>query len=709
MDVAAKKHQTKLEGMKSNVKRAYECFKNNYDRFNEFRTFVFESSLSADDLTLLATLSRPQLEFNILEAYISRLLGEFAKHEPSIEVSTDNETDTDWRVVKAVEAHIRHILLDSENNHTQYEVYKDLLSGGFSTFKITTEYANPRSFHQVIKLNRVADPTLCGWDPLARMSHKGDGRYCFELFPMEEERFKEEYPAIDISDISFRAQFEGFSWAYLNDKTKVLLVCDYYEKKSKKQTIVQTADGEIMSQREYDQLLESWQDLTPPPALMGKPRVTETDVIVRYRMIENKVLSYEETDYSKFPLIFVDGNSVLIKTPKNGNVRQVTRPYVYHAKGAQKLKNYAGITWANALENMTQHKFKVAIEALPPEGPALEAYKNVQKASVLMFNAFVENNPNMPIPNPVTEIQQIPMPPEVANAFMATDGLVQNILGAYDASNGINGNDISGKAIIEGSNNSNAAAMPYGVGYLQGLQRGAEIFVDLIPKYYTTPRTIPIMMENGHKGFMRINDPQDEQSLDLFYDENALNVKVEAGVNFRVQKTQALQQIISLMNASPGFAEFINDVGLEVLMDNIEIRGIDQIKEMATQWMEQRQEQQKMMMEQQKQEMQNNPAVIRNQVEMKKIEMSGQREALQHDVDMEKIEMERTKMLADIHQDREDNQVKREEIAARREKIHADIQMKHHELKHKHFVDIAALHHEVHKPPKEESKKGKKK
>ena len=43
------------------------------------------------------------------------------------------------------------------------------------------------------------------------------------------------------------------------------------------------------------------------------------------------------------PLVFVDGSSVMVKTPKNGNVRQVCSPYVYHAKGAQRLKNFAGI------------------------------------------------------------------------------------------------------------------------------------------------------------------------------------------------------------------------------------------------------------------------------------------------------------------------------------------------------------------------------
>ena len=36
----------------------------------------------------------------------------------------------------------------------RYEVYKDLLSGGFSTVKVFTDYEHPMSMNQVIKIER---------------------------------------------------------------------------------------------------------------------------------------------------------------------------------------------------------------------------------------------------------------------------------------------------------------------------------------------------------------------------------------------------------------------------------------------------------------------------------------------------------------------------------------------------------------------------
>jgi hypothetical protein len=82
------------------VRNGHDYFKENYDRYNEFIRFVFESNLTGDEITLLQSINRPQLEFNILESRISRLLGEFSKQEPDIYVTADDETKADWLTMK---------------------------------------------------------------------------------------------------------------------------------------------------------------------------------------------------------------------------------------------------------------------------------------------------------------------------------------------------------------------------------------------------------------------------------------------------------------------------------------------------------------------------------------------------------------------------------------------------------------------------------
>lgn len=687
--------QYQLDRIKTNVRRSHDYFKPNYDRFNEFRRFIFDSSLRPEDITLLMTIGRPQLEFNVLEAYISRLLGEFSKQEPDIEVHADNNMDSDPMTIQLVEDHLRHVLFDHKNHHTRYEVYKDLLSGGFSTLKVTTSYAHPMSMKQVINIERAFDPTLCGFDQVTKYSHKGDGRFCYELFPKTKDEFISEYPDIDVSLINFRRDFSGFNWSYLMDATPIIIICDYYEKITKNVKIVELTDGRVIKLKKYENILKEWGELRAPPAIVGRPRTTRIDEIVRYRCIENQVIEYVDTDFPHLPLVFVDGNSVMLKTPKNGNVRQFTRPYVFHAKGAQRLKNYAGIALANEIENTVQHKFMVAKEALPKEEDFLQSYKDIQKANVLVFNSVYEGNPDQPINSPIREVQKVPAPPEIVQAFTGSDSLIQNILGSYDAALGINNNQLSGTALVEAASQSNATAMPYIVGYLHGYQRAAQIYVDLLPKYYKTPRTLPVMDREGRRGFVKINQQDGFHLKDMFYDTNPLNVILKAGASFQVQKSRTIMMVKEMMGMSPIFAQFIAEKGLNFVLDNMEGKGIESLKSMVDSWMQEMQQQKQMAQQQQQQMMQNNPVMIRNQLEAQKVQNEAIKGQRQFQVDMAQLELDEKKIMADIQTAHDFNAVSLVKAQTERFAKEVDLEMSKHDMTHRHLKEAIETHHKI--------------
>lgn len=680
----AQKYQDKLPKIKKKIQNAHDYFKENYDRFNDFRKFVFETSLTNDEITLLETIGRPQLEFNVLEAYLSRLLGEFSKQEPDIEVNAYDEDQADPITIKVVEQHLRHVFMDSENKHTRYEVYKDLLSGGFSALKVYTEYEHPMSMQQVIKIERC-EPTLCGFDKMSKYSHKGDGNFCFQLFPKHKEEFEEEYPDIKVNTLSFRRDFAGFNWSYKEDSAQIIIVADYYEKKRKEETIVQVRGLGAMTLKKYREMVDEWNDITVPPQQIGKPRKTILDTICRYRMIENQVIEYEETDFSHLPIIFVDGHSILIKTGKNGNIHQMTRPYVYHAKGAQRLKNYAGISLANEIENTVQHKFMVAKEALPKEEEFLEAYKDVQKADVLVYNSVHESNPELPINMPVREIQRVPCPPEIPQAFSSTDSLIQNVLGSYDASLGINNNQLSGVAIVEGASQSNATAMPYIVGCLQGLQRAAQIYVDLMPKYFTTPRTMPIIDEDGARHFVKINQPD---GLPMDYDPNLLNVSIKAGASFQVQKSRTIMMVKEIMGMAPLFAQFIGEKGLNFVLDNMEGKGIEQLKQLTDEWLQEYQQQKQAAMQKE----QENPAAMKMQLDAQKLQQQERTSQQKMMIETQKLQQSEREMIAKVQIAQQSSDVQMVKALTEQFAKKTDLKIKSIDVAHKHAKDIAAHH-----------------
>ncbi|CAB4127676.1 Phage P22-like portal protein [uncultured Caudovirales phage] len=604
MDIA-KKYTDRLKQLKKSVEEAQQYFHDNVERYEKFLKFVFKSSLDGNEEATLADRGLPTIEFNILEAYISRLRGEFAKQQPSLTVRAADGVPLSMltreftATIEVIEAHLRAVFFDGTNDMLQYNIYSDLLAGGFSVIKVYTDYINEMSFEQNICVERSFNPTLCVFDPLARASHKGDGRFCAELYPMTKKEFSEKFGEEALKDMKFTRSLSGFDWSFQNEQEEIVLVCDYYEKQMKKETILKLSNGHTVTEKDYDKFLKEWEErgLIEQPPVIVKKRKTMIEKIIRYRFCESMLLDVVETDYKYLPLVFIDGNSVNIK--ENGSYSQVTRPYVYHAIGIQRLKNLAGQSLGNELENTIQHKFIVALESIPVDYQ--DAYQNVQKADTLIYNHFLDtNNPTVTLPPP-REVVRTPIPPQIMEAFRTSDEMTQVILGSYDGAAGQNNGQMSGIAFARSSMQSNTASLPFMCGLYKGLDRVAQIMVDLLPKYYRTPRSLPVLLPSGKREYFEINK---KGSLYMNYDPNHIQVNVEMGVNFAMQKEIALQTIIALSQASPAFAQFFNQYGLPVLLDNIDIRGIDDLKEKAQEFQQQLQQQQQMAQQQQQQQMQ---------------------------------------------------------------------------------------------------------
>lgn len=631
----AKKYSDRLVELKKTVEESQEYFSENVNRFNEFMRFVFKSSMNQQEIAALLTTNRPTIEFNILEAYISRLRGEFAKQQPAINVRAADGvpltalTPEFTETLKVLEGHLGAIFSESSNDMLAYNLMTDQLAGGFSVVKVMTDYVNEMSFEQKICVTRVFDPTLCFFDPLARESHKGDGRYCGELSPITRKAFEEQYGKEATKMMTFTRSLSGFNWSFKNEMEDIILVCDLYEKKCKREKIVKLSNGHVVTEKSYKKFMELWEEeahIEQPPIPVGEPRMTTIETICRYRLCESQVLEYVETDFKHLPLVFVDGNSVMIT--ESGSTGQMTRPYVYHAKGIQRLKNYAGQSLANELENTIQHKFIVAIESIPEDYQT--AYQNVQKADTLVYNHFLDSrSPDVQLPPP-REVNRTPIPPEISQTFRMSDEITQVILGSYDGAAGQNQQTMSGIAFARSALQSNNASMPYIVGYIKALNRVAQIVLDLIPKYYRTPRSLPIMLPDGKRSHIEINK---KGSIYMNYDPNSLEVKVETGVNFAMQKEIALNTITSLMQASSIFGQFMNEHGLQILLDNIEIRGIEGLKEKAAEFEQEIAQQRKQQSEQQAQQSQAQQQQMQQQAQVEQqrvqIEMAQAQRALQ--------------------------------------------------------------------------------
>ena len=620
-----------LARIKKNIETSYKYFNDNYKRFREAKRYVYKETINQKQRSLMEDLGRPVVEFNLGAAAINRLLGEFADHEPGIEVSPAEGVPVNQQVLDVVEGSIRSAIYQANKNSFSRLIYKDELSGSFSVGKVWTDYASSMSMNQSIYWGHVFDATLVGFDPLARASHKGDGQYSFEIAPMTEEDFKREYPDVAVADLNYLQDVGGFSWSYKDsENNKIVLVCDYYEKKKKKTKIVKIADGQIMTAKNYKKMQEIWAqaemlgEIIEQMPIVTASRMTTLETICNYKLIGSKIISYEETDYSYLPHVFFDGNSEILTNGPEGASYQFCTPYYYHARGAQDMMNFSGMALANNTENLSMAQFIIKKEAIPQEQDYIDMITTPQKGGTIVVNAFNENNPDQPIPDPIRLVEHAPLPPEVMGAFSNSVGLIQAILGGMSSNPSNDQNYISGKAIVESIAADNATAMPFVDGYLAGLTQMAQIHVDLMPKYILGKRTIPIIKKNGEKIAQDVNT---EGMPALNYQQGAIKVNVEAGVNFKVQQDKALNQLIGLMQASPGFAEFMNsEEGLKILVKNLNIYSADELQEAVPKWVQQQAQQKQEAMKMQQEMAQQDPRMIKAQADVKKVQIDERKQ-----------------------------------------------------------------------------------
>lgn len=700
----ARRHTSQLDKIKKDVENAYTYFRPNYERYHQYMRFVYKSTLTEDDISVLADLKRPQIEFNVMEAYISRLRGEFSRMQPGFVVrALDGIENIDPKLISILESHFRAILNSADNDGFSYDVYTDLLVGGFSVVETYTDYLSEMSMDQKICVDRVFDPTLTGFDPLARKSHKGDGGFCFQLYPMDKDEAEREFGSNAVKDLKCARSFEGFNWSYRAAKKNIVLICDFYKKNYKKERITKLSNGRVVGVKHYEELLALWDKagyIEQPPQPIGKMRETTIEEISRYRMSGCEIIDHVKTNYKMLPLVFFDGNSAVLRENNDATAEQMTRPYIYNVRDAQRLKNYAGQSLANELENTVQHKFVAMIESIPED--YLDAYINVQQPGTLLYTGFLNGDPNTPLQAP-REVSRTPIPPQIAETFQMSDNLIQAILGSYDAALGIQNNELSGVAIMQGAMHSNAAAMPYTVGFMKGLNRVCQIVLDLIPKYYVTPRSIPVVKPDGKRSYEIINKTGHPF---MMYDPMSLEVKVEAGVNYEVQKQISLETIIQLMQTSEAFAAFINTKGLGVLLDNIDIRGIEGLRQAAAQYMEETAKKQAQMEQMAQQQAQNQPNAqamlqMQAQTEMAKVQQKAEQAKMETQVALTKIatddavknkqaDIDFLSAMAKIENADVENALKQERLDA--ENARTAVSM---------AVDVSKHHHEIRQSDRE--------
>lgn len=502
---------------------------------------------------------RPTLTINKARQHNLKIINDAKQNKPGVIIkgtgggATFDSAQIYMGVVRYIE--YRSNATSAYDTATEFQV-----KAGWGWWRVITDYVNENSFDQEILIRRIPDMFSCALDPDSQEADKSDARWGFVFRNIPRDQFEAEYPDL-AKEISGVATFDESGWFTAHQAR----VADYYR-------IVETKDRLWLDGKSGRTVLQS--DLTNS----GNQQLLEdikNDPNSRYRDVKRKTLEIHKIAGSKIlssttwpgtiiPLIQIVGEEYEIEGQYDckGHTRAM--------KDAQRMYNY----WTSAAVEF------VALQDKTPWVASKEAIENFQQYwntanrenySVLPYNAFLDGNPERPIPPP-----QRPPPPVMADAYIKGMQIalseIMAVSGQYESQMGEPGNERTGRAIRARQRQGDNATYHFIDNLGVGIRKTGKIILEVFPKIYDTKRVLQIIAADGTTQEVTV-DPQAQQANAVstaqmvqgakqIFNPNVGQYWVEAdvGPNFATKREQAFDALVLLLTQSKELVPLIGDI-----------------------------------------------------------------------------------------------------------------------------------------------------
>lgn len=481
---------------------------------------------------------RPVLTVNKLQKFVRTLRGDALQNRPRMKVIPVDSVG-DPKMAKLYNGIIREIEYLSDAGTAYDTSYAHAISSSVGYHRLSTEFSDPESFDQSIKIDRIINPLSILFDPSAKKFELEDARYCFNETMYDVSDFKAEWPDADVTDFSGENRRIFGDWLQGNQ----IRVAEYFYKEPVKSTLVQLEDGQILTLSK---------NITPEVikgngGVIVRDRIVTTNAVKWVKMNGVEVLEAGEWATDDIPIIPVFGDEIVV----NGKRHYLS--LLRGAKGSQEMYNY----WATAATETV---------ALAPKMPYMVDHRQIEGFESEWEDAhrtnrmFIRYNAIQGIEKPRREPGSN-VPTAIMSMMQTTAFDIEDHLGRYEASKGQQGNERSRVAIVERRNQSDKGTYCFVDNFKKAIMAGTRQIIKLIPKVYDTQRALRIMDESGNESVENVNVPvmggngEPETMNDLSVGKYDLIASV--GASFSSKREEMVDTMIKAMQFAPTLAPVI--------------------------------------------------------------------------------------------------------------------------------------------------------
>jgi hypothetical protein len=506
-----------------NIELAKEGAKTRIDTFQETMAYVFTSALAQSDIKALKDAQSVVYDTPVIAPFVRRQIETVTDGIPSFQAKTNDESALSEDGVKIINDKLNNIFDKSSLKRQNYKAIRNAIAGGFGTYEVSIDYANNKDFTQTVSIKAVDD--IIYFDPRSEDDDEADATYCFKLFFQSEDALKSKYPDVDFKSMIFGKDcaLEERKIGSKSDKRE-LQVCDYYYLSAEVATIYMLKDGHIA----YDKPAEK--------ADIATVRNAIKNVCKFQRIVGNQIIDTAELPFSSLPFVQVCSEVI-----RNSKGEKVIVPYAAPATAAQRLKSIAASLYAGAAYACPPARTRVPKESLADKSVKSSA-KETSTRDLFVYRQYINNGTERIPLNPPDYMPPPPISPAYGMLSEMADGMIKQALGVEFDVNQMG--NLSGKALYNMADFMNSNIKGFVENLLNSLKRCAHLTLEALKAVDKDIK--PLDIDNAH-------------------------IILESGINYKLQQQATLEMLLELANVSPTLAKFLDEQGIELLLENMDL------------------------------------------------------------------------------------------------------------------------------------------
>jgi hypothetical protein len=451
---------------------------------------------------------RPALALDELGQYINQTVNDVRANPRGLKFAPTGD-GADDKTAEFYENHTREIEYRSNAAVAYSTAFENAVTSGVGWIRITTRREHPRTFNKEIWIDPIVNPDQVICDPDATWPDSRDMSYLLYLEPWHEKEFAREFKGAKFSSFSSEQRRAVPGWL----KSGTVDVAEYWKiEKYTRRLLAFRRKGAQPGQEEF-----AFKDELPGKRLpAGAEVLREEDVEDTrvYSCLTNGLEILRENKWQGRHIPFVSCLGKVIYVDEGEGSRRKILSMTRLAREPYMLYCYYRTCEAELVGMTPKFPYFAYEDQLAPDQVTLLQKSLHEPVALIRVKATVEGAP----PNTILGFpQRQPYEPPIQGLEMGAEAARRAIQAAMGISPlptpAQRDNQKSGKALERIEASGQKGSFHFVDHYDLMIQRGGVIMEDLITPTLDTMRDVPVRKADGTADVIRINDPNNEESV----------------------------------------------------------------------------------------------------------------------------------------------------------------------------------------------------